>query len=108
MYGQSTYALREVEVRFDRLAGVVRISDDQAADDEQTVAMEVIDRFKGGVPTVRPCSRRAFFAPRFQETEVLVENVLDAEEHVAEPGPPHERRQRAPCWASGAVMAWTK
>ena len=42
----------------------------------------------------RPRSRRLFFARALQERQVLVEHVLDAEEHVAEPGPPHQRRQR--------------
>ena len=45
------------------------------------------------LPTLRPPSRSAFFALRLEEREVLVENVLDAEEHVAEPGRAHGRRQ---------------
>ena len=32
--------------------------------------------------------------PRLQKREVVVEDVLDAEEHVAESGAPHQRRQR--------------
>ena len=45
------------------------------------------------LPTVRPCSRRAFLACAFRKREVVVQHVLDAEEHVAEPGAAHQRSQ---------------
>ena len=94
MYGQSMYRLRELEVRIDRLARVVRVADDQAADDEQAVAVQMLDGVDG-----RVADRAAVLAPRvlrarLEEREILVEHVLDAEEHVAESGAPHQRRQR--------------
>ena len=83
----------EREVRFDRLAGVAGIADDEAADDEHAVPMEHVD----GARASR-CRRAAAFAlgvlrARLEEREVLVEDVLDAEEHVAEPGRAHAARQ---------------
>ena len=50
------------------------------------------ERRVAGAPAalaLRVLGRRAL-----QEREVLVEHVLDPEEHVAEPGLPHQRRQR--------------
>ena len=49
------------------------------------------------LPTVRPCSRCAFFARALQEREVVVEDVLDAEEHVAEAGARISGASVAPC-----------
>ena len=46
------------------------------------------------LPTRRPCSRWLFFARGLQEGEIVVEDVLDAQEHVAEAGLLHQRRQR--------------
>ena len=45
------------------------------------------------LPTVRPSSRCGVLGRRAQEREVVVEHVLDAEEHVAEAGAPHQRGQ---------------
>ena len=44
----------EFEIRLDRFTRVVRIADDQAADDEQAVAMEVLDGLDGGVSPAAP------------------------------------------------------
>ena len=45
---------------------------------------------------------------RAQEVEVVVQDVLDAEEHVAEAGLPHQRRQRRRrASAIAEVIAWT-
>ena len=49
MYGQSMYRLANVEIRVDRLARIVRVADDQPADDEQAVPVKVLDRFDGRV-----------------------------------------------------------
>ena len=71
------------------------VADDQPADDEHAVAVEVRRSPRSSrCRRCRPFSRRLFFAARLEEREVLVEDVLDAEEHVAESGAPHQRRQR--------------
>ena len=61
------------------------------------------------LPTRAAASRAARSWPRaLQEAEVVVEDVLDAEEDVAEAGLAHQRRQRrAVRRRSATVIAWT-
>src|SRR6187200_324551 len=69
----------ELEIRLDRFARVVRIADDQAADDEQAVSMEVLDGLDGGIAPATPVSSTGIIRPCLEEIEVAFENVLDAE-----------------------------
>ena len=74
---------------------IVGVADNQAADDEHAVAVEDVDGGDRGVRRGRPSCCRLFFGLRLQERQVLVEDVLDAEEHIAETGLAHQRRQLA-------------
>ena len=108
MYGQSTYFRANARLAAIDSRAIVGVADDQAADDEHAVAAEDVDRRHRGVGALAllmPAVLRA----RLQKREVLVEHVLDAEKHVAEAGPPHQRRQRARrAPRSDAVIAWTR
>ena len=97
----------ELEIRVDRLARVVRVADDHAADDEQAVAVKMLDRFDGRVADRAAVHAARVLGARLEKGEILVEHVLDPEEHVAKSRAPHERRQLAPCSASGDVIACT-
>ena len=85
---------RERHVRFDRLARVVRAADDQPADDEQSVPMEVLDRLRRRVAGSAAVLAAGVLRRGFEEREILVEDVFDAEEHVAEARAAHQRRKR--------------
>ena len=45
------------------------------------------------LPVLRPASRNSFLAAAFKNCKIILENVLDAKEHVAKTGLPHQRRQ---------------
>ena len=68
----------EREVGLDRLPGVVGVAHDQPADDEHPVAVDVLDGRDGRVAGLGRCSRSVFLAPRPEESEVVVQDVLDA------------------------------
>ena len=74
---------------------IVGIADDQAAHDQHAVLVQDVDGSHRGI---RAKSRLmpAVLRSRFQKREVLVEDVLDAEKHVAESRLAHQRRQRLP------------
>ena len=94
MYGQSTYCRANARFAAIDSRRVVGVADDQAADDEHAVAVQDVDRVERRVAVAPPVLVPAVLRARLQEREILVEDVLDAEEHVAESGLPHQRRQR--------------
>jgi hypothetical protein len=77
-------AVGEGEIRLDRLAGVGGIAHDEAADDIQAFAVQVLDGREGGVggPAVRV---HAVLGSGAEEVEVVVQDVLDPEEDVVGP-----------------------
>ena len=92
MYGQSTYFRANARLAVNRLAAIVGRANDEPADDEHAVTPEQVDRGHrrvGALALLLP----AVLRPGLQERQVLVEHVLDAEKHVAESGPAHERRE---------------
>ena len=89
MYGQSTYFRANVEVRFDRFSRVVRIADDEPADDEHSVAMQDLDGAHRGAAGRAAALAAGVLRLGPQERQVLIQHVLDAEEDVAEPGGLH-------------------
>ena len=65
------------------------------ADDEHVVVVQVLDggeRRVAGAPAALLVLR--VLGRRLEEAEVVLEHVLDPEEHVAEAGLTHQRRQR--------------
>jgi len=84
---------REGEVGPDRLGRVVRVADNQSADDEHPVPVQHLDRRHGRVSRPPSVLARPVLRVRLQEREVVVEDVLDPEEDVAEAGLPHQRRE---------------
>ena len=56
--------------------------------------MERVDGRNRGVADPAPAFALGVLGRRAQEREILVEDVLDAEEDVAEAGAAHERRER--------------
>jgi len=83
----------EREVGGDGTGRVVRVADDQPADDQHPVTVQDVDRRHRRVADPASVLARAVLRARLEERQVVVEDVLDAEEHVAEAGPPHQGRQ---------------
>ena len=106
MYGQSMYCARSRGwPRSTRACR--RVADDETADDEHAVPAQQLDRAVGGA-----ASRAAAFAlrvlgPGLEKRQVLIEDVLDAEEHVAESRAAHQRASSSPADAMALVMPWT-
>ena len=98
MYGQSTY--RRANARFASIdsrvsSGLPTISPPTTKSPCRCrCPIAAID----ALPTVRPSARCAFLADALRKARSVGQHVLDAEEHVAEPGAPHQRRER------GAVL----
>jgi len=84
---------REGQVRGNRLARVIGVADDQSADDQHSVPVQDVDRIKGRVSFSATLAVPAVLRPCLEEHQILVEDVLDAEEHVAEPGLLHQWRE---------------
>ena len=95
MYGQSTYFRANV-----RLASIdSRVSSGLPTMSPPTTNMPCrcrmsIARHRRVADRAGRLAASAVLGARLQERQVVLEDVLDAEEHVAEPGPPHQRRQR--------------
>jgi len=86
------------EIRLDRLAGIVWIADDQSANDVEAVPVQMLDRFGRRMADDSPVVAARVLRGRPQERQVLVEDIFDAEEDIAESRASHEGRQR------GAVL----
>ena len=86
----------EGQVRFDRLARVLGVADDQSAHHVHTVPVEDVDRALRRVAGRLPVFALLVLRGGPEELQVALEHVLDAEEHVAEPGRLHERGQPVP------------
>ena len=84
---------REREVCRNRLPRVVGVADDEAADDEHAVLVQEVDGPLRRVAGAASALARRVLRARLQEVEIVVEDVLDAEKHVAEPCLAHQRRQ---------------
>ena len=60
------------------------------------------------LPVASALARAAVLRARLEERQVLVEDVLDAEEDIAESGAPHQRRERRRrARRSADVIPWT-
>ena len=97
MYGQSTCFAANARLAAIDSAPIVGIADDQPADDQHAVAVQsLVDGRERGV---RALARLvpAVLGARLEKRQVLLEDVLDPEEHVPEAGAPHQRGQRSPC-----------
>ena len=86
-------AAGEGEVGLDRLPGVVRIPHDEAAHHEHPVPVDVLDRRRRGVAQGLAVRVQSVLGPGAEEAEIVVQDVFDPEEDVAEARPAHERRQ---------------
>ena len=56
--------------------------------------MEIVDRLERRVAGAAAAFALRVLRARAQERELLVQDVLDAEKHVAEARPLHQRRER--------------
>src|SRR5688572_20915591 len=85
---------RKFKIGFDRFRGVIRVADNQPTDDKHLVAVDILNRLQRGIPDDMAMVALFVFGARPEKAEVPVENILDAQEHIAEAGFPHEWRQR--------------
>ena len=74
-------------------AGVVGVADDEAADDEDAVAVQDVDGRERRVADATSAFALRVLGRRLEEGEIVLEHVLDAEEHVLEAGALHQRRE---------------
>src|SRR5258708_9551304 len=87
-------ALREREVGLDRRARIAGVADDDAADDREPGAVQRLNRLERRIADRSSPLTLRVLRGRAEEREVLVEDVLDPEEHVVESRLPHPRRER--------------
>src|SRR3984893_5492221 len=80
----------EFKVGFDRLAGVTGAADDEPADHDHFVPMQMVNGLKCRIPRFPPVLALAVLGFGSEEPQVLFKDVLDAEEDVAEAGLPHQ------------------
>jgi hypothetical protein len=64
------------------------------ADHDHLVAMQMVDRLKRRIPRFPPVLALAVLGFGSEEPQVLLKDVLDAEEDVAEAGLPHQPGER--------------
>ena len=95
MYGQSTCSRANVEVGLDRLRAC-RPGCRRSARRRRTCRCRCRCSIasSAALPTGAAAFALGVLRARPQEVEVVGQHVLDAEEHVAEPGAAHQRRQR--------------
>jgi len=84
---------REGEVGGDGVRRVVRVADDEPANHQHPVTMQDVDGRRRRVARAPPVLARAVLRAGLQEREVVLEDVLDPEKHVAETGLPHQGRE---------------
>src|SRR5688572_6997405 len=70
------------QIGLDCLACVVGTSYDQATDDEEAVAMEMLDRFDRRVPRAATLPAPRVLGSCLEKIEVALEDVLDSEKHI--------------------------
>ena len=87
-------AAREAQVSFDRFASVIRIADDQPAYNVHLIAMDVLDGLQCCVPDLLAFGSQRILRTCAQELEIIFENILNSQKHIAKSRPSHQRSQR--------------
>src|SRR6185295_5684056 len=85
---------REAKIGLDGRARVVRAADDEAADDPEAVPVEMCDRLDRRIAGRLAALAASVLCGGLQKRQILVEDVLDAEEDVAESCLAHQGRER--------------
>src|SRR6266567_4548359 len=88
--GPVDIAAGEFEIGFDRLAGVAGISDNQSADYEHVVAMQIIDGLQCRIARFMAIASSRVLGRSVQKFEIAFENVLDPEKDIAKSGLFHQ------------------
>src|SRR5215468_8521873 len=82
-----------IEVGLNGSGGILWIADNEPADHIHAVTVQNVNGFQRGISRGNSTGFLRVLGTGSQELKILFVHVLDAEEHVAKPGPSHERRQ---------------
>src|SRR5215471_18985904 len=91
--GPIDIASRKFQVGVDGFSRVVRIAHDQPAHHVDLVAMEVVDSTDGGIAGVLTVLAGAILGAGAQELQIVLQNILDAQENVLEARAAHQGSQ---------------
>lgn len=84
---------RKRQVGSDLRTCIGRVADNQPADDIHSVVTDVFDSLDGGTVGAPSVHTALVLDAGFQENELLLDHVLDAEEYVTEAGLTHQRSE---------------
>src|SRR5439155_17806710 len=86
-------AARKFEICFNGFRRIVRVSDDQTADDEHFVFADVMDGLQGCIAHDASMAALFILGSGAEKSQVVIEDVFDSEEDVPEASPAHQYRQ---------------